>query len=159
MALGDALAVSVLQSRGFKADDFKAFHPGGNLGAVLTRVDDIMASGDALPLVQKGEAFVKALEVMTDKGFGCLGVTDERGHLIGMLTDGDIRRLVVSAKGSKFIDDAMVESNIVLTDNVLASEALGLFQTHKISQVFRLNEQKHPIGLVHMQMLLKIGLL
>jgi arabinose-5-phosphate isomerase len=159
MALGDALAVSVLKSKGFKSDDFKAFHPGGKLGAVLTRVDDIMARGDALPLVQQGVSFAMALEVMTKKGFGCLGVTDASGALTGMLTDGDIRRLVISAKSYSVIDEAMVESNIVLSENVLASEALHLFQTHKISQIFRLNDKREPIGLIHMQMLLKIGLL
>jgi len=159
MALGDALAVSVLKSKGFKVDDFKAFHPGGKLGAVLTRVDDIMMTGEALPLVRQGSPFTTALEVMTEKGFGCLGIINAKGQLVGMLTDGDVRRLVVSAKRYTLIDEAMVESNFVLSDNVLASEALRLFQAHKISQIFRLNQQHEPIGLIHMQMLLKIGLL
>lgn len=159
MALGDALAVSVLRSRGFNADDFKAFHPGGKLGAVLTRIDDIMATDDALPLVNTGCEFSVALEVMSDRGFGCLGVIDKDGQLVGMLTDGDIRRIVVAAKSYKVIDEAMVESNVILEDNVLATEALSIFQKHKISQVFRLNKRGEPIGLIHMQMLLKIGLL
>lgn len=159
MALGDALAISVLKSKGFKVDDFKAFHPGGKLGAVLTRVDDIMMTGEALPLVRQGSPFTTALEVMTEKGFGCLGIINAKGQLVGMLTDGDVRRLVVSAKRYTLIDEAMVESNFVISDNVLASEALRLFQAHKISQIFRLNQQREPIGLIHMQMLLKIGLL
>lgn len=159
MALGDALAVAVLKSRGFKADDFKVFHPGGKLGAVLTRIDDIMATGDNLPLVKQGCELPTALAVMSEKGFGCLGVIDKREQLVGMLTDGDVRRLVVSAENCKLIDDAMVQSNIVLSENILATEALSLFQKYKISQLFRLNESGEPIGLVHMQMLLKIGLL
>src|ERR1700678_32337 len=92
MALGDALAVALLKRRGFTEADFHRFHPGGRLGSRLRRVRDLMHAGDGVPLADAGTAMDRALVLMTEKRFGCLGVTDGGGRLIGILTDGDLRR-------------------------------------------------------------------
>src|SRR5438477_7248117 len=92
LALGDAVAVALLERKGFSAEDFQALHPGGRLGQQLLRVADIMHEGAAVPLVKRGTTMAEALLVMTAKSFGCAGVVDEVGRLVGIVTDGDLRR-------------------------------------------------------------------
>ena len=91
-ALGDALAIALLESRGFTALEFAKFHPGGRLGAMLKFVRDIMHTGDKIPLAPLGTPMSEAISEMTAKSFGCVGITDARGRLVGIITDGDLRR-------------------------------------------------------------------
>lgn len=156
MALGDALAVALLESRGFTGEDFKTFHPGGKLGALLRTVDDIMHTDDELPVVLTGTEMPAALDMMSEKGFGCLAVTDLEGTLMGIVTDGDIRRLVANGRMAMTIDDAMTRDPVVAAPGMLASAVLALMNERRITQAFVVDGVK-PIGVVHMHDFLKIG--
>lgn len=156
MAMGDALAVALLERRGFTAEHFKTFHPGGKLGALLRRVADLMHSGDEIPLTQSGTPMPEALEALSQKSFGCIGVVEPSGELIGMVTDGDIRRLVSKGRMATTIDDAMSRDPITVESDMLASAALNLMNTKKITQLFVVEGGK-PVGIVHMHDFLKAG--
>ena len=156
MAMGDALAVALLERRGFTAEHFKTFHPGGKLGAMLRRVSDLMHSGEALPLTPTGTPMGEALEVLSVKGFGCIGVIAPTRELIGIVTDGDIRRLVAQGRMATTIDDAMTRSPVVAHPDMVASAALNLMNTKKITQLFVVAEEK-PVGVIHMHDFLKAG--
>ena len=156
MALGDALAVALLEQRGFTGDDFKTFHPGGKLGALLRTVDDLMHIGEEMPLVQSGTEMAEALSEMSAKGFGCLAVLDTGGVLMGIVTDGDIRRLVAAGRMAMTIDDAMTRNPIVAVPGMLASAVLAQMNEKRITQMFVVSDEK-PIGVVHMHDFLKIG--
>ena len=148
-ALGDAIAVTLLERKNFTQEDFKRFHPGGNLGALLSTVEDIMRTGKALPVVTKGAAMDEALEVMGDGGLGCVGILDRDGKLVGMLTDGDVRRIVTRKKVYDLIDQGMKTGPFTLTPETRASEAVTMLNDRKISQAFVL-ENDRPVGIVHM---------
>lgn len=156
MALGDALAVALLELRGFTGEDFKTFHPGGKLGAMLRTVEDLMHTGDELPVVITGTEMPEALAEMSEKGFGCVAVTDPDGVLMGIVTDGDIRRLVSKGRMAMTIDDAMTRDPIVAIPGMLASAVLALMNDKRITQIFIVDEEK-PIGVVHMHDFLKVG--
>lgn len=156
MALGDALSVALLEQRGFTGDDFKTFHPGGKLGALLRTVDDLMHSGEEMPLVQSGTEMAEALDVMSSKGFGCVAVIDPAGALMGIVTDGDIRRLVAAGRMAMTIDDAMTRDPIAAAPGMLASSVLAQMNEKRITQMFVLDGDK-PIGVVHMHDFLKVG--
>ena len=156
MALGDALAVALLEQRGFTGDDFKTFHPGGKLGALLRTVDDLMHDGEEMPLVQSGTEMAEALSEMSAKGFGCLAVLDPAGTLMGIVTDGDIRRLVAAGRMAMTIDDAMTRDPFVASPGMLASAVLAQMNEKRITQMFVVDSGK-PIGVVHMHDFLKIG--
>ena len=156
MALGDALAVALLESRGFKADQFKVFHPGGKLGALLKTAGDVMHRSDELPLVASGTAFIDAVEVMTAKGFGVLGVTAPDGRLAGMVTDGDLRRYLTSGRKAQTIDEVMTRSPITATRETLAAEVLRTLNDKKKTQMFVLDSGA-PVGIIHLHDLLKAG--
>lgn len=157
MALGDALAVALLERRGFKADDFKLFHPGGKLGSMLRTAADVMHAGAALPLQPSGTALRPAIAVMSAKGFGVLGVTAPDGALCGVVTDGDLRRFLASGVHADTIDDIMTRSPGTTASGALAADVLRTMNERKITQVFVVEEGR-PIGLVHLHDLLKIGL-
>lgn len=157
MALGDALAVALIERRGFKADDFKVLHPGGALGAQLMRVDEIMHKGKDIPLVKSGTRMDVAVKVLSEKSFGCVGVVDKAGKLLGIVTDGDIRRHIGSKIASMKVDAVMTKSPIVIEARHLAAEALALMtEKRKITQLFVVKAGK-PVGLVHMHDLLRLG--
>jgi arabinose-5-phosphate isomerase len=156
MALGDALAVALLESRGFKADQFKVFHPGGKLGALLKTAGDVMHRSDELPLVASGTAFIEAVEVMTGKGFGVLGVTAPDGKLAGMVTDGDLRRYLTSGRQARTIDEVMTRSPVTATPATLAAEVLRTLNEKKKTQMFVLDAGA-PVGIIHLHDLLKAG--
>lgn len=156
MALGDALAVALLESRGFKADQFKVFHPGGKLGAMLKTAGDLMHTTD-LPMAASGASFIEAVKNMTGKGFGVLGVTSPDGRLAGIVTDGDLRRHLTSGKTAQTIDDVMTKSPLTAAPDTLAGAVLRIMNERKITQMFVLDEGR-PVGLVHMHDLLKAGL-
>ena len=156
MALGDALAVALLEQRGFTGDDFKTFHPGGKLGALLRTVDDLMHRGDEMPIVQSGTEMAEALSEMSAKGFGCLAVVDRTNTLMGIVTDGDIRRIVAAGRMAMTIDDAMTRNPVVASPGMLASVVLAQMNEKRITQMFVLDNDK-PVGVVHMHDFLKVG--
>ena len=156
MALGDALAVALLERRGFRSDDFRIFHPGGKLGAMLKTVGDIMHQGDDLPLVQTGAGLNDALSMISAKGFGCVGVI-ENGRLIGMMTDGDTRRLLASGQTAKTVDDAMTANPYTTTADTLAATVLKVLNDRKHTQIFVVDESSEPIGLLHLHDILRAG--
>ena len=156
LALGDALAVALLERRNFSAADFKNFHPGGKLGASLSRIADVMHQGDALPLIDGAMKMDEAIVVMTEKGFGCLGITDDKGKLIGIVTDGDLRRHMADDLLTKTASDIMTAEPQTIGGDKLTAEALSLMQESKIQCLF-VCEQGLPIGLVRVLDLLRLG--
>lgn len=156
LALGDALAVALLERRGFSVDDFRVFHPGGKLGAHLMRVADLMHTGDALPLVAEDMVMAKALLVMTQKSFGCVGVTNGSGGLLGIVTDGDLRRHMsadlVALKASK----VMTKSPKTISPDQLAIEAVQIMNEKAITSLFVVENNK-PVGIVHLHDCLRAG--
>jgi arabinose-5-phosphate isomerase len=156
LALGDALAVALFESRGFTALQFKEFHPGGKLGASLTFVRDVMHRGGSVPLVALGTRMSDALVVMTGKGFGCVGVTDGAGLLVGIITDGDLRRNMRDDLLKSSVDSVMTRNPKSMRPDQLAAEALELLNARKVTALFVV-EQGKPVGLVHVHDLLRIG--
>jgi len=159
MALGDALAVALLEARGFTAGDFKEFHPGGSLGAQLQSARDLMHVGDRLPLVSDDCQMEAALSVMSAKGFGCVGVTDKVGVLCGIITDGDIRRNLDKDLPKASVQSIMTKEPKTITSTTLAAEALNIMTASppKIMQIFVLSTGK-PVGIIHMHDLLRAGI-
>ncbi len=159
MALGDALAVALLTSRGFGVADFRRFHPGGRLGARLSRVRDLMHAGPALPLAAADMPMQEALPLMTGAGFGCLGVTDAAGRLAGIVTDGDLRRHMGPDLLSRRVDQVMTRAPRHIAPDALAAEALALMNaaTRPITALFVLDPAGKPIGILHIHDLLRAG--
>ncbi len=153
LALGDALAVAVLDARGFGADDFARTHPGGALGRrLLTHVSDVMRTGERVPQVGESVPFSDALLEMTRKGLGMTAVVDEQSRLRGVITDGDLRRLVergVDLRGLS-AGEAMHPNPRTIPAQALAVEAVQRMERHRISQMLVVDEQQHVIGALHM---------
>ncbi|MEO1311375.1 MAG: KpsF/GutQ family sugar-phosphate isomerase [Pseudomonadota bacterium] len=158
MALGDALAVALLREAGFTATDFRTFHPGGKLGAVLRKAKDLMHVGSEMPLVSEETGVVEAAAIMSAKGFGCVGVVDDQARLAGILTDGDLRRHIADDLTGKAISVVMTRSPVTVAPETPASEALALLSEKKISAVFVV-EDARPVGVVHLHDFLAIGVL
>lgn len=157
LALGDCLAVALLESKGFSATDFKVFHPGGQLGAKLKFVSDIMHSGADLPLAGGAMAMSEALVIMTEKSLGCIGVTGDSGALVGMITDGDLRRHMGPDMLSLTVAEIMTKNPKTIAPDLLASAALELVNSMSITAVFVVEDGK-PVGLVHVHDLLRSGI-
>jgi arabinose-5-phosphate isomerase len=155
-ALGDALAVALLESRGFTAVDFGMFHPGGRLGAMLKFVRDIMHTGAEIPLAAVGTPMSEAIAEMTAKTFGCVGITDRRGHLVGIITDGDLRRHMSANLLDLPVEEIMTREPKTVRPDQLASEALEILNTSKKTQLI-VAEQGRPVGVVHVHDLLRAG--
>lgn len=160
MALGDALAVALLTRRGFTAADFRRFHPGGRLGARLRRVRDVMHQGDAMPLAPPDLPMDAALLRMTEKRFGCLGVTDASGRLIGIVTDGDLRRHMGPGLLARRVADVMTSDPRTISPDALAAEALHLMNVREraITALFVREADGRPIGILHIHDLLRAGI-
>ena len=156
LALGDALAVALLEKRKFTPADFRNFHPGGKLGAGLILVQDVMFTGDELPLVPLGTRMDEALIVMTKKGLGCLGVQTPKGKLAGVVSDGDLRRHMSSELLTQTVEDIMTPTPVTIPANVVSGEALQIMNDRKIQCLF-VCENDTPIGLVRILDLLQIG--
>src|SRR3954470_15413617 len=156
LALGDALAVALLESRGFTALNFRDLHPGGRLGAKLKFIRDLMHSGAGVPLIARGAAMSEAIVEMTAKGFGCVGITDAAGKLAGIITDGDLRRHMGKDLLAEKVDDVMTKSPKTVSADQLASEAIELLNSSKITAVFVV-EPGRPAGIVHLHDLLRAG--
>jgi arabinose-5-phosphate isomerase len=156
LALGDALAIALLESRGFTAVDFGVLHPGGKLGALLRFVRDVMHSGAAMPLIANGAKMSDALLEMSGKGFGCLGVTGKDGRLVGIVTDGDLRRHMSSKLLDATVDAVMTRNPKTVRPDQLASETIELLNSMKITALFVV-EADRPVGIVHIHDLLRAG--
>jgi arabinose-5-phosphate isomerase len=156
LAIGDALAIALLEGKGFTAQDFKVFHPGGQLGANLKHVGDFMHTGARLPLTGPDTPMSEALVLMTEKSFGCLGVVDGDGKLIGILTDGDLRRNMGNGLLETKVSDVMTRAPKTIGPDELASAALNVLNTLKITALFVVEDER-PVGIVHIHDLLRLG--
>jgi arabinose-5-phosphate isomerase len=160
LALGDALAVALLEIKGFSATDFQVLHPGGHLGRKLVRVEDIMHEGGELPLVPLGTDMSEAILTMTAKTFGCVGVVDARSRLVGIVTDGDLRRHMGADLLGSTVDAVMSRAPRTIRPRALAAEALALMngQTPRITCLFVTGEAGAPVGIVHIHDCLRAGI-
>ncbi|MCO5147097.1 MAG: KpsF/GutQ family sugar-phosphate isomerase, partial [Aquamicrobium sp.] len=156
LVVGDALAVALLEARGFTPDQFRTFHPGGKLGASLTKVGEIMHTGERLPLVAAGASMREAVLEISRKGFGCVAVVSERGLLEGIVTDGDLRRHMGPDLLSKTVDEVMTRNPKTVAADMLAAAALQLVNASAITVVMVVEEER-PVGVVHLHDLLRIG--
>lgn len=158
MALGDALAVALLEAKGFSAEAFRAYHPGGALGAALATLADIMHGGDAVPLIAPDAPMSEALLEMSAKGFGCVGVV-ANGKLSGVITDGDLRRHMGSALLERRAGDVMTAAPRMAPPNMLAAEALRMMTAvePRVTVLFVVDEAGAPVGVVHVHDCLRVG--
>jgi len=156
-AIGDALAIALLESRGFTALEFAKFHPGGKLGAMLKHTSDLMHTGDALPIRPAGTKMSDALVEMSAKGFGCVAIVDGRGQIAGIITDGDLRRKMRPDLLDLTVDEVMTKNPRVIDRGSLASEALELLNSAKITTLI-VTEANKPVGIIHLHDLLKAGI-
>lgn len=155
-AIGDALAIALLEGRGFTALEFANFHPGGKLGAMLKHISDLMRSGDAVPLRPLGTGMPDALAEMSAKGLGCVVIVDGRGHVAGIITDGDLRRKMRADLLSASVDEIMTANPRTVRREALASEALEILNSAKITTLIVTDGAK-PVGILHMHDLLRAG--
>lgn len=158
IAMGDALAVALIEKRGFTMQDFKDHHPGGKLGNVLLKVSDIMAKDDSLPLIGPDAKMADALVTMTVKSYGCLGVVDAQGTLLGVITDGDLRRHMSADLVNKSVKDIMTKNPKTIVPNMLGVEAVAYMNANKITNVFVQDADGKPVGLLHVHHLLQAGI-
>ncbi len=156
LALGDCLAIALLESKGFTARDFKILHPGGQLGARLKFVGDLMHKADRLPLTAGDVKMAEAIVVMTEKAFGCLGVVDDDGLLAGIITDGDLRRNMGDGLLSRRTGEIMTPAPKTASPDLLASAALEMINSSAITALFVV-EDGRPVGIIHIHDLLRAG--
>ncbi|MDF1735880.1 MAG: KpsF/GutQ family sugar-phosphate isomerase [Minwuia sp.] len=158
LALGDALAVALLERRNFTARDFGRLHPGGKLGRRLVTVADIMHEGTELPVAPSGTLMSEALIEMTAKSLGCIAITDADGRLAGVITDGDLRRGMKRPDLlNRSVDDAMTRSPRTIRATALASEGVGIMHENKVTSLFVLDDAQRPVGLLHIHDCLRAG--
>ena len=162
LVMGDALAIALLESRGFTAEDFAFSHPAGALGRkLLLRVSDIMHADQEVPRVKPDTVLQNALLEMTEKGFGMTTIVDNQGRLLGVFTDGDIRRVIDSKTdlSTALIKDVMSSNPKTINQDILAAEALNIMEQSSITAVIVENEDKQPVGVVHMHDILRAGVI
>jgi arabinose-5-phosphate isomerase len=157
LALGDALAVALLEARGFTPNDFHRFHPGGKLGAILTQIGDIMHRGTEIPMLGEKTPMREAILEMTRKGFGCVAICGEDGRLSGIITDGDLRRHMGEGLIDMSADAVMTQHPATVSPEALAVEVLQLLNERKITAMLVVDGERRPIGIVHLHDLLRIG--
>lgn len=157
LALGDALAVALLEERGFTAVHFRNFHPGGKLGAALKHAREIMRSGESLPLVVPETPMSHVLVVMTEKACGCVGIVGAEGKLAGIITDGDLRRHMNGKLLEESAATVMTRNPLTVQPNLLAAEVLEILNSKQLTNVFVVDETGQPVGLIHIHDLLRIG--
>lgn len=156
LALGDALAIALLESHGFTALDFGMLHPGGKLGALLKTVSDFMHTGEAVPLAPLGTAMSDAILQMSAKGFGCVGITDAQAKLVGIITDGDLRRHMRSDLLKARVEEVMTKAPKTVRPDQLISETLDILNAMKVTALFAVEDGK-PVGVIHVHDLLRAG--
>jgi arabinose-5-phosphate isomerase len=162
LVMGDALAVALLDARGFTSEDFAMSHPGGSLGRkLLLKLEEVMVKGQSLPLVSTQQTLSEVLLIISQKSLGMAGVIDNEGKLLGIFTDGDLRRVLddrIDIHKTK-IRDIMTPNSITAKSEMLAAEVLTLMQKHKISSLFVTDINGKPIGAINMQLLLQAGII
>lgn len=158
LAYGDALAIALLEQKGFSRADFGVFHPGGKLGSQFTRVSALMHAGDELPLVAADAPMQQVLLTMTAKRFGCAGVVDIAGAMVGIVTDGDLRRHMGTDLMQLTAAQVMTAHPVTITPTMLAAEALGIMNSKSITCLFALTEGK-PVGILHIHDCLRAGVM
>jgi arabinose-5-phosphate isomerase len=157
IALGDALAVALLERRGFTPKDFHVFHPGGKLGAMLRTVGDLMHRLEEAPLTSSDTSMPEAVRVMTERGLGVVGIVDEAGKLIGVVTDGDLRRNF-EGLATKTVADIMTRNPKALTEDSLAADAARIMNESRITVLFVIAQGK-PVGVLHVHDVLSAGVI
>lgn len=157
ITLGDALALALLERKGFSSADFQVFHPGGRLGRRLLRVRDIMHQDDEIPTASPGTRMSDAILVMTAKSFGCVGVCDAHRRLVGVVTDGDLRRHMGDSLLARAVEAVMNPNPKTIAPAALAADALGLMNRFAITSLFVVDEGGRPIGFLHMHDCLRAG--
>ena len=157
LAIGDALAVALLEVRGFTAHDFHVFHPGGKLGARLTFVRDVMHRGELMPRVAITATMAEAVVEISAKGFGCVGVVDPQGRLAGIVTDGDLRRHMCPDLMTIGVEQVMTRSPRTAAPEALAVEVLEFLNRVKNTALFVVDAAGRPCGIVHLHDLLRLG--
>jgi arabinose-5-phosphate isomerase len=159
MALGDALAVALMERKGFSADRYRDFHPGGSLGRALVRVSDLMHGGDEIPLAGENTLMRDVLLIIASGRLGCAGIVDDAGGLIGIVTDGDVRRHWENGLENRRASDVMTPGPQIAHPGQLAAEALALMTEKKITQLFVLpSGETRPVGVLHIHDCLRAGL-
>lgn len=157
LAYGDALAMALLEAKGFTAEDFGRYHPGGKLGVALLRAESLMHVGDEMPLVAEEMKMADVLIAITGKRFGCVGVVKADGALAGMITDGDLRRHMGADMFARTAAEVMTANPITITPHTLASEALAIMNSKRITSLFALDESAKPAGILHIHDCLRAG--
>jgi arabinose-5-phosphate isomerase len=160
LVMGDALAIALLEVKGFTSKDFALFHPGGNLGRrLLLHVNDVMRTGNEIPLVAESALLDAALIEMTRKSLGMTAVVDAEGKLCGIYTDGDLRRTLDQGRDIRTtkIADVMTRNAVSISPTLLAAEALQVMELHKITVLLVVDEHQFPLGALHMHDLLRAG--
>ena len=158
LAYGDALAMALLELRGFTSEDFSVYHPGGKLGAQFIRVENLMHAGDELPLVGATEKMQQVLLTITAKRFGCAGVIDDAGKLLGVITDGDLRRHMQDGLLNLPASEVMSRNPLTITPHMLAAVALGIMNSKSVTCLFAVEAEK-PIGILHIHDCLRAGVM
>jgi arabinose-5-phosphate isomerase len=162
LAIGDALAIALLESKGFTATDFQVYHPGGKLGQQLMRASEIMHKGDDVPLISVDAPLKETFSLMTEKGFGAIGLVDADGLLAGIITDGDIRRHISDDILNKTAGDIMTATPKIIRPETLVGEAMGIMNDvtqsfRRITCLFVVQEDGKPVGILHLHDCLRAG--
>ena len=155
LVIGDCIAMALLELKGFKSNEFKNLHPGGNIGKDLKKISEIMHIGKSMPLADENEKMSKTLLTMTKKSFGCVGVLNKKSILVGLITDGDLRRSMDANLINKKASDLMTINPSIGHENMLVSEALNIMNNQKITSLFICKKNK-PIGIIHIHDLLRL---
>ena len=156
LALGDALAVALMEAKNFNTENFKVLHPGGKLGAKMMMVSQVMHKSDALPLVETQTSMKETLLTMSSRGFGIAAVVNEKDFLVGVITDGDLRRHINDLM-SKTAGEIASLSPITVVRETFVVDALKLMQENKITVLIVASAENKPVGILHIQDLLKVG--
>ena len=157
LALGDALAVALMRNRSFTSEDFRQYHPGGRLGAILSKVSDLMHTGAAMPLVNRSVPMSDVLLTISQKGFGVAGVTDGDQRLVGIITDGDLRRHMEGLLTHK-AEEVMTPDPQTIRSTALAEEAVAIMNARKITCLFVQDDPSPPLGIIHIHDCLRAGI-
>jgi arabinose-5-phosphate isomerase len=153
---GDAIAVALHHKRNFSIEDYKTLHPGGQIGARLTYVKELMHTGNAIPLVSLGTKVFDAILELTNKRFGCVGVINASGNLVGIITDGDLRRHVNDDLRSKLVEDIMTANPKTVKSDAMTGSVLNIMNSKSITNIMVVDNGK-PVGIVHVHDLLRLG--
>jgi arabinose-5-phosphate isomerase len=157
LSLGDALVTALHEAKGFTQDDFKLFHPGGKIGANLLKVNDVMRSGDKLPIIKADDTFIDTIVIMTEKCLGCAVILDDNGHVSGIVTDGDLRRHIKDDLTVLTAENVMTASPQSINSKALATEALFIMNDKAIT-VLPVVDDKKLLGIIHIHDILKAGI-